>query len=59
MALVFGAIGIPVFWWTRAKIEGRRDFKKLFTPGEQLAVLVIVLVSVAGIIAWATGKIKL
>ena len=59
MALVFGAIGIPVFWWTRSKIDGTRDFKKLFTPAEQLAVLIIVLVSVAGVIAWATGKIKL
>ena len=64
MAFVFLMIGIPVYVWARRNAaEDATDEKEkhlpVFTKYELIGAVVIVVVAIGAIIAFATGKINL
>lgn len=62
MAFCFLALGIPMYVWSRRDSLKAADVnadRRYFTVPEAIGAMLIVIVAIAAIIAFATGKLKL
>lgn len=59
MAFCFFAIGIPIYIHVRRDEIKQGKAKKIFTRGELISVVIIVVIAIAAVITLAMGKIKL